>query len=608
MCGIVGYIGKNECLPVLIDGLERLEYRGYDSAGIAISNGCKIYCAKSKGRVTELKKKISRKKCIGKLGIAHTRWATHGEPSEVNAHPHSGCEKKIWVVHNGIIENYQTLKNDLEIKGHKFLSQTDTEVIAHLIEELYDGDLTVAVKKACLHLNGAYAIVAIHADEPDKIVATKFSSPLVVGIGKEETIFSSDISAIVGRTKDVIYLNDGDIAEATKSGLKIINSDKNTVKHNVFSIDWNFDQVQKNGFEHFMKKEIFEQVDSIQNSIRGRLDLQKGIVRLGGLESVRDRLADIQNIIIVTCGTARHAGLVGEYMLEEFARIPTEVEYASEFRYRAPVLNNRTAVIAISQSGETADTLAAVREAKKYGALTIGIVNAVGSTIARETDAGVYNHIGPEVSVASTKAFTSQLVILALITVMLGRQRNLSSIEASNIVQEISQLSIKIEDVLKIDRQVRELADKYIDSQNFLFMGRKYNKPIAQEGALKMKEISYIHAEGIASGEMKHGTIALVDDKCPSLFVCPHDSVYEKNISNIEEIKARGGRVIAIATEGDLDIANLADDVIYVPKVLEMLSPIITVIPTQLLAYYMAVFKDRNVDMPRNLAKSVTVE
>jgi len=613
MCGIVGYIGKNNALPILLDGLKRLEYRGYDSAGVAIKTADGVFSVKAVGKLAELEKKIGITPLNpplsgGQLGIAHTRWATHGQPTEDNAHPHTDCQKKIWLAHNGIIENYQELKSKLEAKGHKFISQTDTEALAHLLEDLYDGNLTSTLIKALKIIKGAYGLVLYHADEPDKLLAARCGSPLVLGLADDETIIASDVSAIIRYTKQVIYLDDNEVAEINGGGLKIYNLKNEEVAKRTDVIDWNVAESEKGGFPHFMLKEIFEQPASITNSLRGRIVLEEGKAKLGGLEEVERRLREINKIVIVACGTAKHAGLVGEYMFEEYAGVPTEVDYASEFRYRKPVLDNKTLVIAISQSGETADTLAAVREAKEKGALTLGIVNVVGSTIARETDAGVYNHIGPEISVASTKAFTSQAAILALMAVMLGRQRQLSLVMGQRIVRELAELPDKITEILKSSEAIKTIAEKYYQFKHFAYLGRKYNQPVALEGALKLKEISYIHAEGFPSGEMKHGAIALIDENFPALVIIPVDSVYEKNYSNLQEIKARGGQIIAVATPGDERIKQAADEVIYIPKTLEMLTPILASIPLQLFAYHMAALNGRDVDKPRNLAKSVTVE
>lgn len=608
MCGIVGYIGTNQALPILLDGLKRLEYRGYDSSGIAVCERENVLSFKEVGRIRELENTLKQNQIRGNLGIAHTRWATHGQPSKENAHPHSSCNGKIWIVHNGIIENYKELKKQLEAKGHIFKSETDTEVIAHLLEDLYEGNLTLALKEALRKLKGAYGIAAFHSDEPNKLLVARLGSPLVIGLGENETIVASDISAIIRYTKQVIYLDDGEIAEINGNGFKILDTDHREIDKSVHEVEWDIEQAEKQGFSHFMLKEIYEQGEAIQNSIRGRLIIGEGKVMLGGLQSIKDRLREIEKIIIVACGTARHAGLVGEYMLEEYAGIPTEVEYASEFRYRKPVLNEKTAVIAISQSGETADTLAAIREGKEKGALTLGIVNTVGSTIARETDAGVYNHIGPEIAVASTKAFTSQLAILTLLTVMLGRQRSMSLVTGKRILEELNGLPTKIKKILFFNDYIKDLAKEYKDYNHFLYLGRKYNHPIAHEGALKIKEISYIHAEGAPTGEMKHGTIALIDKDFPSFVICPEDSVYDKNLSNIEEIRSRSGKIIAITTEDNEDVKKLVDDVIYIPKTLEMLTPILATIPMQLFAYHFAIARECDVDKPRNLAKSVTVE
>ena len=607
MCGIVGYLGKNEVLPILLDGLKRLEYRGYDSAGIAVLNGG-VEHVKAVGKIKELEHKLTSINMPGQLGIAHTRWATHGQPSEMNAHPHTDCQEKIWLVHNGIIENYQALKKQLADKGHKFRSETDTEVIAHLIEDLYAGDLTLALQAALKQVKGAYGIVVFHRDEPDKLVAARNGSPLVLGVGSGETIIASDVSAILRYTNQVIYLQDSEIVELTGRGYRIFNGQEEEIDGIIEQIDWDIDMAEKQGYPHFMLKEIYEQPEAIANSIRGRLVLDEGKAKLGGLESIINITRFIEKAVIVACGTAKHAGLVGQLMLEEYAGLPTAVEYASEFRYRKPVLDQKTAVIAISQSGETADTLAAVREAREKGALSLGIVNVVGSTIARETEAGVYNHIGPEVSVASTKAFTSQIAILALFTLLFGRQRNISLVKGERIARDLQALPGKIRQVLESEPLIKDIAQKYYQAKHFMFLGRKYNYPTAIEGALKLKEISYIHAEGMPSGEMKHGAIAMIDKDFPSLFIAPTDSVYEKNLSNMAEIKARGGRIIAVTTAGNDTLRGIADDIIYIPATSEMLTPILATIPLQLFAYHMAILNGRDVDKPRNLAKSVTVE
>jgi glucosamine--fructose-6-phosphate aminotransferase (isomerizing) len=615
MCGIVGYVGKNQALPVLLDGLKRLEYRGYDSSGVAMFNGKNIFSVKAVGRISELEKKLSEYEPsenlllqAASLGIAHTRWATHGLPSEINAHPHCDCSKNIWLVHNGIIENYQQLKKYLEDKGHQFVSQTDTEVVAHLLEDLYRGDITVALRQALPLIKGTFGLVIINKLEQGKMLVAKQGSPLVIGLAEDETIVASDVSAILRYTKQVIYLDDGEIAEINGGTLKIFDSQWSEIDKVAEKIEWDISQAEKQGFDHFMHKEIFEQPEAILNSIRGRYLKNEGKAVLGGLDEISERLRASKRVVIVACGTARNAGLVAENMFEEFSGIPTEVDYASEFRYRNAVLNKGTTVLAISQSGETADTLAALKEAKEKGCLTLGIVNVVGSSIARLTDAGIYNHIGPEIAVASTKAFTSQLSILTLLAIKLGRQRQMSLATAQQILKELELLPSKIRLILEQEEIIKKIAKKYHTAANFAFLGRKYNFPAAVEGAIKLKEVSYIHAEGFAAGEMKHGPIAMIDENFPSLFIAPTDSVYEKNLSNMEEIKSRHGRIIAIATAGDDRIAKVADDIIFIPETLEMLTPILSAIPLQLFAYHVACSKGLDVDKPRNLAKSVTVE
>ena len=609
MCGIVGYIGKQKAMPILLEGLRRLEYRGYDSAGLAIMEKNKPMIFKSNGKVSELENKTGNVESFSGLGIAHTRWATHGKPSDKNSHPHGDCQKNIWLVHNGIIENYRELKNYLSKKGHKFSSETDSEVVAHLIEEFNEKlDFKSAVLKALKLIKGTYGLAIINKKEPEKIIIARLGSPLVLGIGNEEFIVASDVSAIVRHTDRVIYLEDGEIAILEKGNYEIINIKNKAVDKEISKLDWNIEKAQKGGFEHFMLKEIFEQPDAILNAICGRLWVSEGMAKLGGLRDVEKRLRKMEKMIIVSCGTSYHAGLVGEYMMEEYANLSVEVEFASEFRYRKPILNEKTAVLVISQSGETADTLAAMREAKNKGALTLGIVNVVGSTIARETDAGVYSHAGPEIAVASTKAFTSQLSVLTLMTLMFARQREMSFTMGKRIASELDKIPGLIKKILEKKNDFKKIAKKYLAYDNFLYLGRKYNMPVAMEGALKIKEISYVNANGFPTGEMKHGTIALIDEKFPTVIICPKDSVYEKNISGMQEIKARGGKIIAVATEGDMNIKKIADDVIYIPKTLEMLTPMLSVIPLQLLAYYSAVLKDYDVDKPRNLAKSVTVE
>jgi len=612
MCGIIGYIGKKQALPIVMEGLKRLEYRGYDSSGIVVLNGA-TEVIKTKGRIEDLRDKIGGKDIKGKTGIGHTRWATHGQPSEANAHPHWDCKKEIFVVHNGIVENYKQLKGELIAQGHKFISETDSEVLAHLIEENYKGNPSVssgqaleeAVRLSLQKIVGAYAIAVVCEKEPNKIVFARRSSPLLVALGEGENFVASDATAILGHTKQVIYLDDGEMGVITPDDFQVFNLENQEVKKRSHEIEWDIEQAEKSGYPHFMLKEILEGPETIQNATRGRMILKDGMAKLGGLEPVIDKIKNIDRIIIVGMGTAFLAGKVGEYMIEEYAGIPVEVENASEFRYKKPVINKNDAVLAISQSGETADTLFAVKEAKRKGVLTLGIVNVVGSSIAREVEAGIYNHAGPEIAVASTKAFISQLTILALMTVFLGRQRNMSLVTGRRILEELEKLPELCKKILEKKEDIKDLSEKYFDFKNFLYLGRKYNYPVACEGALKLKEISYIHAEGMPAGEIKHGPIAMIDKDFPSFIIALKDSVYEKNVSNIEEIKARHGRVIALATEGD-DL--LADDVLFVPKTLEMLSPILSVIPFQLFAYYIAVKKGLDVDKPRNLAKSVTVE
>lgn len=620
MCGIVGYLGKKQAAPLLLEGLRRLEYRGYDSAGLSVANNKNgITTLKTVGKIDALADLLGKKMPKGNWGIGHTRWSTHGAPTKKNAHPHFDCQKNIFLAHNGIIENYRQLKEKLIKEGHKFLSQTDTEILAHLIEKFFRGNLEEAVIKALKLVKGTYGLAIISKKDPEKIVVARNSSPILIGVGTGEYFVASDASAILTHTQKVIYLNDGEIAVITPKGINFTNlaREKLTKKAEVLELapTPNFgagvkelEKIQKNGFPHFMLKEIFEQPEALRNSIAGRLIEKEGLAKLGGLENIQDKLREIERLIIVGCGTAYLAGLVAEYMLEEYVGLATEVEFGSEFRYRKPILDKKTALLCISQSGETADTLAALREAKRKGILTLGIVNAVGSSISRETEAGIYNHIGPEIGVASTKAFTSQITILALLTLFLGRQRQMSLVMGQRIAKEIKRLPNLVEKVLKQAPLIKKLAKKYYRAKNFLFLGRKYNYPIALEGALKLKEVSYIHAEGYASGEMKHGPIALIDKNFPTFGIAPSDSVYDKMISNLEEIKARSGPILALATEGNKEIKKITDDIIYIPKTLEMLTPVLSIVPLQLFAYYCAVLKRYDVDKPRNLAKSVTVE
>ncbi len=609
MCGIVGYIGKNNCAGhVLLDGLKRLEYRGYDSAGICLLDRGRAQVFKAVGKVRVLEEKIDKKNLNKNIGIAHTRWATHGKPSIKNAHPHKSG--KIYLVHNGIIENYQDLKNVLIKKKHTFYSETDSEVVAHLIdEENKKYDFEKAVLRALKRIKGAYALVIMHEDEPNKIIAVKNSSPLVIGVADDGFILASDATAIIQHTNRVMYMDDGEIAILTRDTYRIKTFAGKNRRKRKHTLKWTNNEAQKEGYPHFMLKEIFEQPNAVINAFRGRMIIKDGVARLGGLNDVATQLQDIERIIIVSCGTSYCAGLVGEFMLEEYAGIPTEVEYASEFRYRKPLINKKTAVIAISQSGETADTLAAIREAKNKGALTLGIVNTVSSTIARETVAGIYNHAGPEISVASTKAFVSQLTIMVLLSVFLGRQRNMSLTMGSDILSELERIPKKIEKIFALEKDIKRIAHKYAKYESMFYLGRKYNFPVAMEGALKIKEISYIHAEGYPAGEMKHGPIALIDKNFPAVVLATKDSVYDKILSAIEEIKARGGKVVAITTRGEGDrVKKISNDVIEIPKTKEMLTPLLSVVPLQLIAYYAGVKRGYDVDKPRNLAKSVTVE
>jgi len=609
MCGIVGYIGKKPAFPILLSGLKRVLYRGYDSFGFAIidsKNNVNLF--KTPGRLDNWEEKLTKMNFEGDLGIGHSRWATTGAVTEANSHPHWDCHRNIFLVHNGIIENYGELKEKLEKEGHKFHSECDTEVFSHLIEKFFKENLETAVRNALKFVRGTYGLAIIARNDPEKIVVTRNSSPILIGIGENEYIVASDAAAIVDRTKKVIYLDDGEVAVLTPSRFFITDINQNQIKKNIKEIDWDLEKVQKGDYSHFMLKEIMEGPETIENAVRGRLIIEEGKVKLGGLDEVQEKIRKINRIILVACGTAGHAARVGEYMLEEYAGIPSEVDIASEFRYRQPVVDKNTAAIFVSQSGETADTLAALREMKEKGILTIGITNVVGSSQSRETEAGIYTRSGPEIAVASTKAFLGQLTTLAMLTVYLGRQREMSLVMGKRIVSELTRLPELTREVLASARQIEELAEKYKIFKNFWFIGRKYNFPIALEGALKLKEISYLHAEGVAGGELKHGPIALIDESFPTLAICPLDSVYQKMISNIQEIKAREGKVIAVATQGDKDIKKIADDVIYIPKTLEMLTPMLSVIPLHLFAYYIAVLLGHDVDKPRNLAKSCTVE
>jgi glucosamine--fructose-6-phosphate aminotransferase (isomerizing) len=608
MCGIVGYIGKEQALPILLEGLKRLEYRGYDSAGVALIGSEGMMVEKKKGRVSELESALATHRFRSTIGIAHTRWATHGVPSDENAHPHLDCAGKIAVIHNGIIENYLTLRAYLAGKGHTFRTETDTEILAHLIEEYYDGDLLEATRIALSEVEGTYGLAVLALDSPREIVAARMGSPLVVGDGDGEYLIASDVAALLRHTNRVVYLEDGELVRINDDGFLITTLARETIEPLVEEVSWDLEMIEKGGFPHFMLKEIFEQPVSLRNSVRGRLDSAEGTVRSSSLKQCRDILRKANRIVLSACGTSWHASLIGEYMIEELARVPVEVEYASEFRYRSPVVDDQTVFWAISQSGETADTLAAMREAKRKGATVLGICNVVGSTIPRESDGGIYIHAGPEIGVASTKAFTSQVIVLALIALFLGRMKGVSAEKGRQIVEAIERLPGQVEQILETRDSVKEIAERFSDRSNFLFLGRGYNFPVALEGALKMKEISYIHAEGYPAAEMKHGPIALIDENMPVVVIAIKDSVYGKIMTNIEEVKSRHGIVIALATETDKEIERRADYVLKVPETLDLLTPVLTVVPLQLLAYYMAVARGCDVDKPRNLAKSVTVE
>ncbi len=614
MCGIVGYIGDKEAYPILINGLRRLEYRGYDSAGIAIV-GEKTKIFKKKGKVNALADLVKNNDVSGHIGIGHTRWATHGEPNDVNAHPHTSKNGKFTVIHNGIIENYTRLKNRLEDRNYTFKSKTDTEVLANLIEYIYikaagEIDAEQAVRLALSKVIGAYGIVVIAQDEPDKLIAARKGSPLVIGIGEGEYFIASDATPIIEYTNSVIYLNNDNVAVIKKNELtlkNIVNND--TLELSIHKLTMDIGSIEKNGFDHFMLKEIFEQPRSILDTFRGRVAADLSEIRLGGLHDSMPQLINAKRILIIACGTSWHAGLVGEYLIETFARIPVEVEYGSEFRYRNPVIYKDDVVIAISQSGETADTLAAINIAKNAGATVLGICNVVGASIPRETDAGVYTHAGPEIGVASTKAFTAQVTVLTMIAFILGKERNfINDTNYKNLIQSLVDVPDKIKEILELDDKIKKIAELYKNATNFLYLGRGYLFPVALEGALKLKEISYIHAEGYPAAEMKHGPIALIDKNMPVVVVATKDKSYEKIVSNIQEVKARNGVVIAVVTKGDTVIKNMADHVLEVPETDEALAPLLTVIPLQLLSYHIAVMRGCNVDQPRNLAKSVTVE
>jgi glucosamine--fructose-6-phosphate aminotransferase (isomerizing) len=609
MCGIVGYIGPRQAAGLLLDGLKRLEYRGYDSSGIAIVNGKGLEIAKAAGKISALEQQLEGDLPAGTVGIAHTRWATHGAPTTPNAHPHTDQSGRIAVIHNGIIENAAAIRKALQQRGHTFKSETDTEVLAHLVGEFYRGNLEEAVAAALRDVDGAYGLAFVSADEPGVLVAARKGSPLLVGVGEDEWFVASDASPLLQHTRSVIYLDDGEMAILSRDGYRIRNLETAQIEKPVNQIEWDLATIERGGYSHFMLKEICEQPESLRNTLRGHLLEDEGTSRVTGLNLSDDDLKQVQRIIITACGTSWHSGLIGEYMLEEMARVPVEVEYASEFRYRNPVVDNKTLVIGISQSGETADTLAAIREAKRRGARTIGVVNVVGSTIAREVDGGLYLHAGPEVGVASTKAFTSQVAALALISLRIARLRNLSILQGRQIIQALGKLPDQMANILERAGEIEQLADRFLSiSHNALYLGRGVNFPVALEGALKLKEISYIHAEGYPAAEMKHGPIALIDENMPVVFIAPKDAVHSKIVSNIEEVKARGGKVIALVNPGDAEIERLADATFTIPETLDLLTPMLTSLPLQLLSYYVAVRRGCNVDQPRNLAKSVTVE
>ncbi len=613
MCGIVGYVGAKDAFPLIIKGLNRLEYRGYDSAGVAIGNHQNINILKQEGKVLDLENYVADKDCSGSIGIGHTRWATHGIPNKVNAHPHASGDGKLCLVHNGIIENYAAIKKALIEKGHDFLSETDTEVLIHLIEEIKKQeqvDLYDAVRMALAEVVGAYAIVVMQEGVNNEFIAARKGSPLIIGVGRDEYYVASDASPIIEHTNEVIYLQDGEIARLNcDESIEIKTVSNKVITPYIQELKLSLDNIEKNGFPHFMLKEIYEQQQSILDTMRGRIDPKTKEVKLGGIFDYEQKILNANRIIIVACGTSWHAGLIGEYVLEDLARIPVEVEYASEFRYRNPIIKETDVVLAISQSGETADTLAAIELAKTKGALVLGICNVAGSSIPRATDAGIYTHAGPEIGVASTKAFTTQVVVLILMALRIGKQKGaLSNTNYHQIITQLENIPEKIEKVLRVDSQIEIIAKQFKNAANFLYLGRGYNFPVALEGALKLKEISYIHAEGYPAAEMKHGPIALIDSEMPIVVIATKRGNYEKVTSNIQEVKARGGRLIAIVTEGDTTVRDLADYCIEIPNCYEELSPLISNIPLQLLSYHIAVLRGCNVDQPRNLAKSVTVE
>ena len=609
MCGIVGYVGNRQALPILISGLLRLEYRGYDSSGIALMTNDGIMVAKSAGKIKRLQEVIGNVDdydCTH--GIAHTRWATHGEPTQLNAHPHTDEKCEIALVHNGIVENYRALREFLRREGYEVVTDTDTEILVHMIRYNYKGNLTEAVRNTLALIEGTYGIAVVSSLHPGVMVVARKGSPLVVGYGENENFVASDVSAMLEHTQRVTYLKEGEIATVTADDIKVIDAENATIDAEIERIDWTLDKIEKAGFDHFMLKEIHEQPETISNAFRVRVDSEEGIPRLNGLNLQYDRLRRIKRIIITACGTSWHAGLIGKYLIEELARVPVEVEYASEFRYRSPIVDEDTILFGISQSGETADTLAAMREAKHRGATVLGLVNVVGSTMARETDGGVYMHAGPEIGVASTKAFTSQVTVLTMIALLLGRMRHISFQQGQELINALKRIPDQVKRILSTEDKIRDIANEYYQANNALYLGRGINYPTALEGALKLKEISYVHAEGYPAAEMKHGPIALIDENMPVVVIALKDPVYDKVMSNIAEVRARQGRILAIATEGDTEIAERVNHVIYIPETNRLLTPLLATIPLQLFAYHIAVKRGCHIDQPRNLAKSVTVE
>jgi len=608
MCGIVCYVGSKPAKAILLEGLKQLEYRGYDSSGLAVQDGSHIEFHRAVGKISELEQKISDLDIKGSIGIAHTRWATHGEPTEENAHPHRDQDENVFLIHNGIIENYHVLKKRLDKEGIVFRSDTDTEVLAHLIAQNFEGSLSEAVRKTMSQVVGTFGIAVLHRRNPGEIVVARRGSPLIIGVSEDGHFAASDVAAMVRYTNKVVHLQDNELATLTAADFSISTAQAKHIERSAETVEWRSEDAELNGFPHFMLKEIYEQPETIKNAMRGRLETGEGVPKLGGIMPVWDRLKDSRHMVIVACGTSYYAGCVGRYVFEKLTEIDVEVELASEFRYRKLNFAPNTFVVAISQSGETADTLAAIREAKRKGASLLGIVNVVGSSISRDTDAGVYNHAGPEIGVASTKIFTSQLTILNLLAILLGRHQKLSLTEGVEALRALEALPDQVKDVLSQANRIQAIAEKYYKYNNWLYLGRKYNYPVAMEGALKLKEVSYIHAEGYPAGEMKHGPIALINPDMPIVAIVPEDEMYEKMYSNIQEVKSRKGPVIAIATQGDERIREVADEVIEIPRTLSFLNPILAVVPCQLLSYYCASFLNRDIDKPRNLAKSVTVE